>query len=228
MQLRIRRNQEKMKRFYGIFVALFLLFGSISVAHATLIESYDFNDGTLQGWTKGPSFNGILAVDSNAGSDGGFMYVTDPVAGGSLLAKAPGLSGDLSYLQSMTWDEYIYSHSQGTTIGTFLIIDGADGTKYTSSRSLQGEEAWYSKNVNFNESEWSSTAGSASFSDVLSNAVALYISMDTTNWSGTSSWRESGVDNIKIYGTNPVPEPATCLLLLFGLVGMVRVKRKFS
>ena len=216
-----------MKRFYGIILALFLSFGSISAANATLIESYDFNDGTLQGWTKGPSFNGSLAVDSNAGSDGGFMYVTDPVAGGSLLAKAPGLSGDLSYLESMAWDEYIYSHSIGTTISTFLIIDGADGTRYTSSRSLQGEEAWYSKTVNFNDSEWSSTIGSASFSDVLSNAATLYISMDTTNWSGTSIWRESGVDNIKIYGTNPVPEPATILLLCIGLAGIAGYRRKF-
>lgn len=217
-----------MKRFYGIILALFLSFGFISVANATLIKSYDFNDSTLQGWTKGPSYNGGLAVDSNAGSDGGFMYATDPAAGGSLLAEAPGLSGDLSYLESMAWDEYIYSHSMGTTISTFLILEGVDGSRYASSRSLLGEEAWYSKTVNFDESEWTSTVGSASFIDVLSNVDALYISMDTTNWSGSSSWRESGVDNIKIYGTNPIPEPATILLLCIGLAGIEGYRRKFK
>lgn len=30
------------------------------------------------------------------------------------------------------------------------------------------------------------------------------------------------------WDTNPVPEPSTCLLLLFGILGMVGVKKKFS
>ena len=35
-------------------------------------------------------------------------------------------------------------------------------------------------------------------------------------------------NDIPVGGQNPVPEPATCLLLLFGFLGMIGVKKKFS
>jgi hypothetical protein len=174
-------------------------------------------------------FGGALTLYDN-GVDNAFMYATDTVAGGGgLLAQAPGLSGDLSYLDGMIWDEFVYNHGSTTVASTYIIIDGSD-TRYQSSNILGAVGVWNSKAVDFNDATaWSiAGGGSASFTDVISNADGVFISMDTSNWSGTN-WYESRIDNVVVNGTSaPVPVPATILLFGTGLAGLAggRFRRK--
>ena len=218
----------KKKLLAGLATGLFM-FCMAGMANATVILSSDFEDGTLQGWAPLAPFGGALTLYDN-GVDNAFMYATDTVAGGGgLLAQAPSLSGDLSYLDSMTWDEFVYDHGSKTVISTNIMIHGSD-TWYQSSDVLGAVSVWNSKAVDFNNAtEWSiSGGGSASFIDVISNADGVFISMDTSNWSGTN-WYESRIDNVVINGTSaPVPEPTTMLLFGTGLAGLVgsRLRRK--
>ncbi|MBU0966271.1 MAG: PEP-CTERM sorting domain-containing protein [Proteobacteria bacterium] len=216
----------KKKLLAGLAVGGMML-GMAAMANADVILSSDFEDGTLQGWAPFAPFGGALILYDN-GVDNAFMYATDTVAGGSLLAQAPGLSGDLSYLDSMIWDEFVYDHGSNTVISTYIMIHGSD-TWYQSSNVLGAVGVWNSKAVDFNDATaWSiAGGGSASFTDVISNADGLFISMDTSNWSGTN-WYESRIDNVVVNGTSaPVPVPATMLLFGTGLAGLVgsRIRR---
>ncbi|MBU1053289.1 MAG: PEP-CTERM sorting domain-containing protein [Proteobacteria bacterium] len=212
----------------GLAVGVMMLVMA-GIAKADVILSSDFEDGTLQGWAPLAPFGGALTLYNN-GVDNAFMYATDTAAGGGLLAQAPGLSGDLRYLDSMTWDEFVYDHSYHTVISTYIMIKSLD-TWYQSSNVLGAVGGWNSKAVDFNNAnEWaiSGGGGSASFIDVISNADGVFISMDTSNWSG-DNWYESRIDNVVINGTSaPVPVPATMLLFGTGIAGLagIRIRRK--
>ncbi len=191
-------------------------------AQAFILVS-DFDDGTLQGWTKEPVFNGTLFVDSTGGNPDGFMVATDTVAGGGgLLAHAPGvLKGDLSIYQGLQWDEFVYNHGSSTTLGTFLRLRGIDGTVYDSSHTRGTVGSWHTKSALFdNANDWTLLTGSAAFSDVITNVDALFVSLDTSTLANGS--RESGIDNIGFLNrenNNVIPEPMS--MLLFGLGGGV-------
>jgi hypothetical protein len=208
-----------------------LLVSAPTGAQAFILIS-DFDDGTLQGWTKEPVFNGTLFVDPTGGNPNGFMVATDNVgAGGPLLAHAPGvLSGDLSIYDGLQWDEFVYNHGTATTIGTSVRLKGSDGTIYESSTTLGPIALWHTKSASFSDSSsWALRSGSASFLDVVNNADSLFLAMDTSILANGS--RESGIDNIGLLNkenTNAIPEPSTMALVGMGVVSFYLRKRKLA
>ena len=212
-------------------MAVFLgvcLVGISSSAQAFILVS-DFDDGTLQGWSKEPVFNGNLFNDPTGGNPNGFMVATDTVGGGGpLLAHAPSIfTGDLSIYDGFQWDEFIYNNGTATNGGTSARLRGIDGTVYESSRALGPVAQWHTKDIFFDDaSDWTLRSGSSSFFDVVSNVDALLFSLDTSILANGN--RESGIDNIGLLdrvNSNAVPEPSTMALLGIGIVGVLCRKR---
>jgi hypothetical protein len=217
---------------FRILFLLVLSLGMVPAAHAFVLVS-DFNDGTLQGWTAEPPFNGTLTVQNTGGNPGGFALTTDTVAaGGGLLARAPApLTGDLSIYDGLQWDEFVYDNGDTTTVGTSVILQGSDGTQYQSDRTLGPVGSWNTKSISFlSSSDWilKSGTGSASFDDVVSDLNGLFLSLDTST-SGHGN-KESGIDNVVLLDRpttgGVVPEPATMSLLGIGILGAFSRKRK--
>jgi hypothetical protein len=228
--------EEIMQRMSNAFRTVWLMavFLGVGLAGSPSAQAFilvsDFDDGTLQGWTKEPVFNGTLFVDTAGGNPDGFMVATDTVgAGGPLLARAPGiLTADLSIYEGLQWDEFVYNHGSATTGGTFVRLKGFDGTLYDSSWALGPVGSWHTKSVSFTDaSDWTLRSGSGAFSDVVSNVNALFLSMDTSILANGS--RESGIDNIGLLNretSNIVPEPSTMALVGMGIIGAIIGRRK--
>lgn len=159
----------------------------------------DFDDGTLQGWTKVLPFGGDLLVDQPGGNPHGFMVTTDTAGGGVLYAQLPAAAlGLLDNSSGVFWDEFVYDNGAQTTKKIGLIIQGPDGTQYVSVQDLDNViEAWANRFVSLDEqSSWTIVpgSGSATFAQVVNNIAALYLSTETsTVFIGN---RESGIDNI--------------------------------
>ena len=205
----------------GLAMGLFI-FGIAQMANANVVLSSDFNDGTLQGWTEEPYFGGNLFVDLTGGNPGGFMVTTDTVGGGGgLLARAPGVMGDISNFESIQWDEYIYNNGSSTNRSTSVLLIGTDGTSYASSNELEAIAEWNTKYVQFDDStNWTLKSGTATFEDLIVNLDGLFFQMEVST---QASGREAGIDNILI---NAVPIPGAVWLLGSGLSVLVAARRK--
>ena len=128
--------------------------------------------------------------------------MSDTSAGGRVLARVPGLSGDLRGLVDISWDEYVINLPE-TIKGTNVFIRGSDGTLWESDRSVPPFETWVSKSANFDEpSDWTLVSGTASFEDVIANADGVFINMGTTT---AVVGPESGIDNVVVNSTPPIP-----------------------
>jgi hypothetical protein len=163
----------------------------------------DFEDGTLQGWTPEPPFNGELFV-APPGNPGFSMQATDDLPGGGpLLARAPAsYAGDLSGFIGISWDEYILDYGDPTIIATHVEIRGSDGTTYRTDNTLGPTEVWNPRFVPFVEELWTLEEGTASFLEVLENVEALLVQMDVTALD--NGILESRVDNVTLL-ESPTP-----------------------
>lgn len=222
--------KHAVRRCFLLLIAWICLSGFPGVVWALPMFAYDWNDGTLQGWIPESPFGGNLNVNPDFGNPGGSMFATDRVTGGSLLARAPSdLSGDLSIYQGIAWDEFIPDRGSATTVSTFVLIRGTDGTLYETDRTVGPVNTWNSKFASFNDlSAWSLLGGgTTSFSSVISEVDAVFISMDTSVL--TRGAVESWVDNVVVNASTPVPEPTTSLLLgtsLLLLIGWKKIRNK--
>ena len=186
----------------SVLLCICMLVVLTGTSDAAVVLSSNFDDDTLQGWIPEPPFGGSLFVQSSGGNPGGFMSASDTSAGGSLLTRAPGLSGDLRGLTDITWDEYVLN-IPGTNQGTFIVIRGTDGTEWESDRSAPPLETWVSKSVNFDQpSDWILRSGTSPFADVIANVDGVFINMGTTT---SVVGQESGVDNIVVNSSPPIP-----------------------
>jgi hypothetical protein len=213
-------------RFLSMVVAVvFFLF---AVEAFGSLFSYDWDDGTLQGWAKQAPFGGDLGVQTDFGNPGGSMFATDTRGGGVLYARAPGdLSGNQSALIGIYWDEFIPDR-RNTVLAPFIILQGTDGTRYASERFQPPEivtDVWNSRFEPLDDpSAWTRVAnsGNATFATVISDLDTLFISMDTsTQIGGVESW----IDNFR---ATPIPIPGSIWLLGTCLAGLLAFKRKFG
>ncbi|UCF92353.1 MAG: DUF4214 domain-containing protein [Desulfobacterales bacterium] len=183
----------------------------LSSGHAAEVVTYDFDDGTFQGWTSEPSFGGTLSVDGSGGNPGGFMVATDSVPLGLLLARAPGLFGDLSGLESIQWDEFVYDNGTRTEGGTFVWMIGNNGSVYHSSNALEVIGEWNTRSIRFDDPSAWTLVGTSSFEDVVQNAKGIYFAMDTSRQA--EGGRESGIDNVVFTFADTQPPDAIRALI---------------
>ena len=127
--MRKKMNLIKTTWLSAVFLVMCLGIWRPTSAQAFILVS-DFDDGTLQGWTKEPVFNGNLFNSPTGGNPNGFMVATDTVAGGgALLAHAPSIfTGDLSIYDGFQWDEFVYNNGSFTGAGTSVRLRAVDGT----------------------------------------------------------------------------------------------------
>jgi hypothetical protein len=195
----------------------------ISAACTSGVEKIigDFDNGSLQGWSGinavNPSngFNGTLSVEGSGGNPAGYLLAVDTAGagGGPLTVLSPStmresLIGDLTRFELIKWDVLLPNLS-GLTNSTSAWVKGADGTLFRSSGALSPFTPagnWFSKSASFvSPNGWTRFSGSASYSSVMANAVAVYIDMDAVNGLGT----EAGLDNIRVC-TAPVEPVFSC------------------
>jgi len=211
-----------------VVAALIFLGGPVITAEAVSGVMSDFDDGTLQGWTKGtPSFNplfgGNLELSAN-GNPGGAMVAFDTVgAGGGLFASAPAqFTGDLSSFTGIGWDEFLPAAAIGRT--SIALQGGSAGTVFTGVTADQATIVtgnWESRSIpfDFGSGLWILESGSDSFDNVLQSVTGLYIQMDVTT-ANFGSLPEASVDNVFL---SAVPEPTSAFLLGTAVVGMLAV-----
>lgn len=209
---------------------------STVIAAATLpaqaAPSFDFNDGTLQGWTPAtsPFFGGNLWTSNTGGNPGGYIYVTDndPTTGG-MWVKAP-ISGDFSSYAGIQWDDFAFNNG-ALRLGTSqVIIQGNNGTTLTSAFTQTPLQTWTTHSLSFdNPSQWT-ISGSGTLQNVLANVSGLFINLDASfaSTSGGVGVRESGLDNVKLIPRkSSIPEPSSLLgLLAFGYVATTTILKK--
>ena len=129
-----KKGRHKMARVTSIACAILIAFSAIGWTETI---SFNFDDGTLQGWTKEEPFNGSLLV-APVGNPGHAMAATDTAAaGGGLFARAPErFSGDLSNLVEISWDVFVPDYGQHTKVSTSARLRSANGTVYRSDNNL--------------------------------------------------------------------------------------------
>ena len=169
----ISRNTGRKRFVVAASILALAALPSLQVHGAVYV--YDYDDGTLQGWSEGappwnPQFGGNLRA-LMPGNPGYAMVATDHAAtGGALLAEAPPvISGDLSSWPGVSWDEWL---PDGAVLRTSVSVLGVDDTVYQGKTLDQGviTEAWREQFIpfDFTSGLWSLRAGtgSASFDDV--------------------------------------------------------------
>lgn len=180
----------EMRLLRWLSAALLVLAGP--VAAADIVS--DFEDGTLQGWTPEPPFNGNLFV-APPGNPGFSMQATDDLPGGGpLLARAPAsYTGDLTVFFGIAWDEFVIEYGV-TVFSTHVAIRGSDGTTYRTDNSPGPTDVWNPNFVPFEEEYWFLEEGTAPFLEVLEDVEAMFIQMDCSGID--NGILESRVDNV--------------------------------
>jgi hypothetical protein len=196
----LRYMRESAIRTLGVLVLMAVAAGVGDAAPCS-----DFQDGTLQGWTKDGTFNGNLWNPGTGGNPDGYMYCEDTMAGGGTLwARAPSaFTGDLSAYRGLQWDEYLAACTPPPTYPTFpiltAIIDG-DTTSYREKNRPVGTlNQWRTRYVSFDSTAWERASGTAWFRQVIRDVDMLDMNFDCN----TQCRAEAGIDNIRLVGPDP-------------------------
>jgi hypothetical protein len=148
-------------------------------------ESYDFADGTLQGWSKGHPLASPFTADLNvvvtSDTPVAYMQAVDIVAGGGIIgAQAPAsLSGDLTRLISVSWKELL---PVSAVVASRISFDTSNGTYFRSDLTrISPHSVWSPRSVSFESGEgWIRHAGTSDFMTALANVTHLYIELDVS------------------------------------------------
>lgn len=191
-----------MKKATLVILLAYLCLAVAASAGVPGIPYSDFNDGTLQGWTKLQPFGGKLFNPGLGGNPGGFMQCQDTVAGPpGIVAVAPSdFTGNLSNYAKigggLAWDEYLYSCGSNQAATWPQLIGGADNTVYRELNPPVGSTgAWHHRFVPFTSSAWEWVSGTATFQQVIANVTSLRFNMDTNK--NESCADEAGIDNVR-------------------------------
>ena len=211
-----------MRRLYLFVLVVALIFVFVSTqSEASLVSTFDTGD---EGWSISGGGSNFAWVASG-GNPGGYVIGDDTGPGPAWFFMSPlSWGGD--------WTPYI-----GGTIEFDLTIINAERDRYFSSFDIMvgnrdtGELLAWTADIFPPTGSWAhyevpivsqsfTPYGGTTFQDVMQNVHALYIRGEYTSGADVA-----GLDNVSV---NPVPEPATVLLLGTSLAGLVGFRKKFK
>ena len=190
-------------------------------ANAATISNFD--DGTLQGWTRAiDGKNGTISNPGVGGNPGGFLLFTDGTVGGppeNIVAPSEFL-GDWSLAlanptaSTISLDGLLIDPHVPGGDDIIIFIDGPGGSANINLGLPSTTGVWESFSTAIQESDWSVTSGT--WAGLLANVTSLQVQMDWVNPGGM----QNGIDNFQLdlSDASAVPEPTS--MALFGLTAL--------
>jgi hypothetical protein len=212
-------NRLSIVRAVTLFTSL-MLFSPI--AHGIALNQVDsFQDGTAQGWNPGAT---NISTGGPAGSGDRYIQI-----GSGLFGSAPNLAvknSDVRWIGNytaagVTRVEVDLRNQQATPLEMRAVLFNGSTNRATSTIAfnLPADNTWHHAIFNIQAADLTVVNGLASAATILSNVTILMFRQDAGSPSpgGTSVDSQIGLDNIA-----SVPEPASVLLLVAGLMMFVR------
>lgn len=218
-----------------LLAATGLIFGLIGNASANMIENGDFNNG-LYNW----KINGDVRIgDADTNDIGGLLASAQGMVGKyalfglgtskgtSTLRQDFDITGNNEVTISFNW-AFDYWDLSFSAEDTFLALVRDLGEKPVTKISLldltSGNNT-FSIGADFAYGYYSETIDISGFSSDNSRLLFRLIE-DSSSWCWDGTMSVAGIDNVKVTGTAPVPEPGTLLLMGLGIAGFVGCNRK--
>jgi hypothetical protein len=212
-----------------------LILGLVGNAGANLIKNGDFNDG-LANWSTDRD---VRIADADTNDIGGLLASAQGMVGKyallglgtskgtSTLRQDFDITGINEVTISFNW-AFDYWDSSFTAKDTFMALVrdvGEDSVTKISLLDLTSGNNRFKIGADFAYGYYSKTIDVSSFMYDDSRLIFSLIE-ESGRWCWDGTMSIAGIDNVKVTGTAPVPEPGTMLLMGLGIAGFVGCNRK--
>lgn len=216
--LRERLGRNSLSMLSAIVIAATAAVAVPASAATTLFE--DFSTG-FNGWSSTGSVSLIVPGGGPAGASDPYLLTTDAVNTAMVAMAGNGWSGDLSAYNNgtLSFDFIHLGQVEPTLIGSFgrVTITHGGGTAMGDAYAGGPMATWTTAMLGFNAQTFNRTP--EQWAAILSNVTSISIQLES--WGGISE--SVGLDNVQL---SAVPLPASALLLLAGLGGLVVMRRR--